>query len=472
MGDELSDRYARSWWRLPSLFLLGLVALLPLFWLRGPRLVILTVGGLVLAVAGAVLFAQPFASLLVMFFIGYSALGRFIPGPVAGILLLVVVARLVYDVLGGARLEFGSRPHRLALAVLLATCLTSTLAARNWSYVGDQALLIACGLSTSLAIAHFAREPRRVVAVCLAMSGGIAVSTLAVLRGLLGAGGGGKLLELVGELRLGGLGFEPNALAVFANTLLPLVLASLAHVARRARWALVVILLLLISTVILTQSRGGMLVLGATLVGLVLRARRARPYAVAVLIASVTVALLLPPVYWVRFESIAQFGGIVVDRSLQIRQHVLEGGWQMFLDHPWFGVGLGNFRANSPSFMLGGYVAHNTYVEALASLGVVGGLAYVAWLASGIGMALGAAKRFRATGRRSDQSLAEAVAIALAVFAVSAVVLSLTFFGILFTFFGLALALHRIAAAVVPATGPVDIRRGPVEPLPGRPFNA
>jgi O-antigen ligase len=453
MGDDFSGRYARSWWRLPGLVLLGFATLLPLFWLRGPRLVLLVLGGTALAVAGAALFAKPYATLLAAFFVGYSALGRFIPGPTASLLILIVVARLAYDVLGGARLEFGSRTHCVTLAVLLGACLTSTLAARDWSLVGNETFLILSGLSTALAIAHFARDPRRVAGVCLAVSGGIAVSTLAVLRGLLGAGGGGKLLELVAQLRLGGLGFEPNALAVFANTLLPLVLASLAHVRPRARWALAAIVLLLIGTVILTQSRAGMLVLGMTLVGLVLRARRARPYAAAALVVLVTVALLLPPIYWVRFESIAQFGGIVVDRSLQIRQHVLEGGWSMFLGHPWLGVGLGNFRANSPSFMLGGYVAHNAYVENLASLGLVGGLAYVAWLTSGIGMAMSAARRFRAAGRRADQTLAEAIAIAFAVFAVSAATLSISFFGILFVLFGLALAMRRIAPQSLPTAG-------------------
>jgi O-antigen ligase len=50
----------------------------------------------------------------------------------------------------------------------------------------------------------------------------------------------------------------------------------------------------------------------------------------------------------------------------------------MFLDHPWLGVGAGNYAAAYPQYFVGSWRealghAHNYYLNILAELGIVGG---------------------------------------------------------------------------------------------------
>jgi O-antigen ligase len=55
-----------------------------------------------------------------------------------------------------------------------------------------------------------------------------------------------------------------------------------------------------------------------------------------------------------------------------------QAGWYMFLDHPWLGVGAGNYPDAYPAYAVGQWLeplghAHNYYLNMLAELGVVGG---------------------------------------------------------------------------------------------------
>jgi O-antigen ligase len=55
-----------------------------------------------------------------------------------------------------------------------------------------------------------------------------------------------------------------------------------------------------------------------------------------------------------------------------------QAGWSMFLDHPWLGVGAGNYPDAYPAYYVGQWLeplghAHNYYLNMLAELGVVGG---------------------------------------------------------------------------------------------------
>ena len=54
-----------------------------------------------------------------------------------------------------------------------------------------------------------------------------------------------------------------------------------------------------------------------------------------------------------------------------------QAGWYMFVDHPWLGVGAGNYAAAYPQYFVGSWRealghAHNYYLNILAELGVVG----------------------------------------------------------------------------------------------------
>ena len=64
-----------------------------------------------------------------------------------------------------------------------------------------------------------------------------------------------------------------------------------------------------------------------------------------------------------------------------------QAGWYMFLDHPWLGVGAGNYPDAYPNYYVGQWVqalghAHNYYLNMLAELGVVGGAVLLFTLAA------------------------------------------------------------------------------------------
>jgi O-antigen ligase len=453
LGDAFVARYARSWWRLPLLLVGTLVAVcLPLYLVRGPRLVILAAAGSIAIAIGAFAFARPFQTLLFAIGLGFSGFGRFLPGPETSALIAVVAARGLFDLARGNRaLVLPTRVHRAALAVLVAAALASLLVVHDWPPARHQLISIGFGIATAFAVAQYADQPRRILAVCLAAAVGMAAASASVLVRI-AVSGLPALLELATGTRMGRFGYEdPNTPAAFAVALLAPVAFALASVRGRGqRAALIAIALFMVLGVILSQSRGAMLVLGAALFWVPLRARRARGWVAGALVVLAIVAAVLPRSYWDRFEMILQLRGVVIDESLLLRQHAMLGAWQMFLEHPWLGIGLGNMGSNAPRFMLGEYVAHNTLIEVAATTGAVGLLAYVVWYGSGIGMALGAARRWRAIGRGTDALTAESIGVALVLFMGTAMFLSMPFYTISWILIGVATASHVLSQCAAP----------------------
>ncbi|MCA1554610.1 MAG: O-antigen ligase family protein, partial [Chloroflexi bacterium] len=78
--------------------------------------------------------------------------------------------------------------------------------------------------------------------------------------------------------------------------------------------------------------------------------------------------------------------------------------WNMFADHPWLGVGIGNYGVVYPSYGLREWPfslghAHNFYLNMLAETGALGLLCYVLFVASTIGYAWWTVRRTHGTGR-------------------------------------------------------------------------
>jgi O-antigen ligase len=434
-------------WRLPLLVLgAGVLLLLPLYLVRGMRLVEMCLAGIIGLLVAAIGFSRPFQTLCVALFLVFSSLAHYLPrgGIVVIGLLLLAAARAVCDLLEGGRAELGTSDFGFAMGVLLAAAATSIVVARNPQHAAAEAVIVAVGLLTYFALSRHADAPNRISAVVVSVSLGLGIATLVAMRSLFTLGGP-QILTLSPDARYAGIHGDPNVQAAYANCCVPPLAYALGKARPWARVGLGVLLLLLFVTIIVSQSRAGMLLLALLMAIMLLRERRLRAYAVIGIVILATIALLLPPVYWVRFESIAQLRGIVVDRSLQLRQHALEGGWRLFLDHPWFGVGLGNFRDHTPHFMLGGFMAHNSFLEVAASIGLVGGLAYIAVLGTGWRMTHRAAVLWARTGWKSDPGLAGSIGVAIVVFVLSALTLSFPFYAIVWVLLGLANAARRAA---------------------------
>ncbi len=83
-----------------------------------------------------------------------------------------------------------------------------------------------------------------------------------------------------------------------------------------------------------------------------------------------------------RFENLIGVikGKELPDGSISERYALLVGGARMFLDNFIFGVGLGNFREHSYEYSISlKQESHNTYIEILAELGLVGAIIFF-WL--------------------------------------------------------------------------------------------
>jgi len=224
----------------------------------------------------------------------------------------------------------------------------------------------------------------------------------------------------------------------------------------------------------LTQSRGGLLALGAVLVcWLALSDRPVRK--LAGLLAVVAVALAVVPGAGSRVATLALIGTEqpgVSDPSLSNRAAVQRVGLAMAVDHPLVGVGAGNFEAREPEYVRqtgeviteGVIAPHNIYLQMLAESGALG---LAAWLAFFGAAVLAAARAWRAARRLSGPAgpagaggpspaarLAAAVLAGLAGWAVASVPLHLSDFSVLAVVVAFAVALDvRSRAALAAAPG-------------------
>jgi len=251
-----------------------------------------------------------------------------------------------------------------------------------------------------------------------------AVRVQAAFQSLLVLGAG-----IAGRDRPAGTFFNPNFLAGFLAAALLLVIGGLLFPQpgdgrrRPLRVALAVFEgALLLGALLITGSRGGALALASgLLVLLVLRSSKA----VAAGISVVVVALLLIPNPFVqRLQTISK-----TDDFAFTRLAIWKSAWTMMLDHPWLGIGLGQFEyvANRYAFPVTTHWAkytrvaenaHSEYLQAGAELGVPGLLLALGVLAL---LAQGAIRRLRTLPRASWGPAATLLAASASIAAQAAV---------------------------------------------------
>jgi O-antigen ligase len=220
---------------------------------------------------------------------------------------------------------------------------------------------------------------------------GSAEAVWGVVQSATGSGPSG--FAVAGALRAYGHFEQPNPFAGYLSTILPISVAmSLARSARGLRWLAVGATLVLALGVVASQSRGAWLGL-ATALGILLlawsrRGRRLLIPAFGSILLAVLLAMagLLPATLVDRLSQTLEYFGVFDVRTVQVtsenwavveRMAHWQAGWYMFLDHPWLGVGAGNYAEAYPGYYLGDWLeplghAHNYYLNMLAELGVAG----------------------------------------------------------------------------------------------------
>jgi len=200
--------------------------------------------------------------------------------------------------------------------------------------------------------------------------------------------------QLSGALRAFGHFDQPNPFAGYLTTILPLAICMALCPANptRFRWFALAAAGLLGIGIGLSQSRGawlGALVAGGCL--LLAWSQSTRRLLIpcvlgAALVLALAVSGLLPAAILDRFGQTVEYFGVFDVRTVEVtsenwavveRMAHWQAGWYMFLDHPWLGVGAGNYGQAYGQYFVGMWRealghAHNYYINILAELGVVG----------------------------------------------------------------------------------------------------
>jgi O-antigen ligase len=189
------------------------------------------------------------------------------------------------------------------------------------------------------------------------------------------------------EMRYGGIPFGPfanrNHFAGFAELVLPMSLVPLLlGRVRRDRLVIVGILAVIpLSALLLSASRGGIISLGAELAFLLLVVLLRRAGGRHLYVGGLVLVIAFATVSWLGVNQILlRFSSLqTLEVTHSKRASMRHGTWNIFLDHPVLGTGLGTLQQVYPPYetLYDGKIvnhAHNDYLEVLAETGIVGGL--------------------------------------------------------------------------------------------------
>jgi O-antigen ligase len=283
--------------------------------------------------------------------------------------------------------------------------------------------------------------------------------------------------------RLTGGVADPNELAAI---LVPaLAFASFALAGLRGtlvRSALLSAMALFSIALFLTGSRGGLIGLAVTFVAALVLAGPMRPHALAVILVVTALGvsyytLVAPPESLERVTEFSAGGGTGRTDLWSIALEIIR-------EHPLVGVGVGNFQVVEPLYAAGTInlpnvefvvdtpkVAHNTYLEVFAELGLIGALTFGAILIASLALALRSIPVFRQRQDFQTEMLARGLVVGMCGLLVAYVFISGQYEKQLWLLVGVAASLSSVAArrsgpeVGVPAA---PIRRALARPRGGR----
>jgi O-antigen ligase len=268
--------------------------------------------------------------------------------------------------------------------------------------------------------------------------------------------------------RLTGSLFDPNTLAADVVVAMSFAAFLLLGV-RRFSVKVVLLLLLALFSVVLaqTQSRSGVLALGAAALAAVITAGPLRGRVTAMLLIASALAVgyyfyAAPPQLRERIASI----GSGTSESTAGRADTWQIAVRMSQDHPVAGVGLGNFPARELDYVAGTLnltdivairqsllVVHNSYLELIAELGIVGLLLFLAvlWWSAG---RLAALVLHRGRDDSATLLLARAITTGMAALLTAQIFLSGEYSKQLWLLLGMSAAAASLARSPQEATAP------------------
>lgn len=296
-----------------------------------------------------------------------------------------------------------------------------------------------------------------VIAILLSVP--LAASLQTILRGGLLALTVYALAVLsTGQAALGGRAeaghsLDPNDTALMLAALTPFACGMFVRSRGTQRWGAALAIAIFAVGAMATGSRGGTIALvvaiGVFLMGF--RGQQLLYAAVISLVGAVTAWNFASDSYRQRMVDLVQGQEDYNYTDYDGRLAVWRRARGYALDHPVLGLGIGNFPvAEGNALGMEGRVgkwsvAHNSYLNAFAELGMPGGILFIGILASSARRALKywRQSRTRRGGRRQDQHMPELLA-GLAGFAAGAMFLSATYSSLMFCLFAIVALADRV----------------------------
>jgi len=177
-------------------------------------------------------------------------------------------------------------------------------------------------------------------------------------------------------LRVSGATYDPN---YFAISLLPFLGITFYNVTVEKKKILkifsLIISIALFLALVITFSRAGLIGFFVMILIMTLKAKRKMKASFLLLLALIILINVLPGKVWERFEK-TNIEGPSSDgdiASTKRRLMLAKAAVKMFVDHPLFGVGVGNYYFECKKYEpIWAGRAHSMYLETLAELGIVG----------------------------------------------------------------------------------------------------
>ncbi len=443
----------------------GVLASVKPFWAAA-----VVLGGAIVLLIGANVTVLPLFLVLTMFIESVSLGPGFRVGRLAAVLAIAVVA---YHALGRRRLDLKPTPLVLAVGGYGFWILLSVYWASDSGLVYRTTFQFLLAAAYLLAFAVLVRTREQVVATFVTLALGSLVFGLTAFVAYVTSSGS------FFESNLGATGLQGDHVyfAVYQVLALPaaLALAALERSSVRRGFYYGVVGVIAVS-IVASLSRTGLVMLAAVIAATLLlpfriffrSAAQKLGYAFTLGGAAVVAAIAGLTPFINRAQTIFNFSSSSGDRGsgrIDLWRAALHG----FRDHPWFGLGAGNFQAKAldllqttpgvntaASYVAPGRVVHNAYLEALTELGAVGLALFLLILFFTVRSYLGTFRRARAAGDRAIESFSIALIVAVFGFAISMLFASNELGKPLWIFIGLALALERIpAVGVEPRPKPV-----------------
>jgi O-antigen ligase len=342
------------------------------------------------AIAGATaIFLRPRAGLWLLLFYVYVGLGAHVPaaaGPLAALLLAAIVLAL----LRGEPPRLNDALFWYANAFMMLIALGSILFAQAPLLALLELSRYAKILLVTYLIVQLVRTPADLRSMMMVIfAGAVATVFLGAVMLLLGVqrpnttfvggDGAGYMLRFTGAHE------NPNLAAAVMCSALPLGIFALKHARPRHRVFFVAGVVILIVAIFATFSRSVVFPFAFVACAVIAREARSRRSHVVLAVLLALGFVIAPRSYWDRVLGLREaFETTTLDWSVYTRLLALQTAWDMFLDHPLTGVGIGNFFVAAAYRLFVRMVAHNTYLEILVGTGIFGLTAFLFVMLSGL----------------------------------------------------------------------------------------